>query len=447
MTASPDRLDLARHLVQRAGFAEAPGRVALVAGTRHEDALEALLAPPARLADAPLPGWADRAPLSYRTIRDAFEGEEPRRRAARALTRAERALIADLRARWLATLIRTEDPLGARMTLLWQNRFTSGHRKVRHATLLARQQATLSRLALAPFDELVGAMLTDPAMLLYLDANRNRRTRPNENLARELLELFTLGEGHYTERDVKETARALTGLSVDDALDFRFRPNAHDPADKTILGTTGPFFGIGPIVEAILAGPAASRRVADTFWRHFVSPEPDAGTVEDWARGYRDSGHDTRALVRRVLSSAAFTDPAHRGLLVKSPVEYVVGSHRALGLPPSEGATLVRACTTMQQTPWEPPNVAGWPGGTAWINGQTLLARERFVNRLVRDDAIDRSGLEAGLDPAALAATLVPNAALAGTLGNARLERAASRDRPGGFPVAALLGSPLWHLS
>ena len=447
VSAAHHRLDLARHLAQRAGFAERPAKIVQAAEAGHADSVAALFAPPSSIADASAPGWTARPAVSFKAIRAEYEDEEPKRLASRALAKAERSLIADLRAWWLATLIVTEDPLGARMTLFWQNHFTSGHRKVRHATLLLEQQKEISRRALGGFRDLLVAMLTDPAMLLYLDANRNRKARPNENLARELLELFTLGEGHYSERDVRETARALTGLSVDDALSFRFRPGAHDPDDKTILGTTGPFFGVEPIADAILARPAAARRVATKLWVHLVSPDPDADTVEDWTRAYRDSGHDTGALVHRILTSEAFLDRGHRGLLVKSPIEYVVGSHRALALPPSEGETLVGACLSMQQAPYEPPNVAGWPGGRSWINSQTLLARTRFVNRLVRDDSIDPAALVAGLDHPSLAATLVPESELAPELRDVRLERAAAADRSVGFEIAGLLGSPLWHLA
>ena len=335
------------------------------------------------------------------------------------------------------------------MTLFWQNHFTSGHRKVRHAALLHGQQKTLARHALGSFRETVAAVLTDPAMLVYLDARQNRRTRPNENLARELLELFTLGEGHYAETDVREMARALTGLSVDPGAGFafRFRRGVHDAGDKTILGRTSGFDGVDEIVDAVLAGPAAARRVATKLWTHFVSPEPDADTVEDWARAYHASGYDTAALVERILAGDAFADPAHRGLLVKSPIEYVVGTHRALALVPSEDATLVRACLTMQQAPYEPPNVRGWVGGTQWINTQTLLARERFVNGVLSDDAIDRAGLERGVAADALAASLVPEPGLAGRLRDVRLQRRAGMRESGDFAMAGLLGSPLWHLA
>ena len=409
--ASPDTESItrARHVLQRTGFAETPARVAAAARMPAGALLATRLASDAPVAPLPPPDWVAEPTLSFGTFRELEE--VPRRAAQRRVRQIQRERLAELQAWWLANLIVTDDPLGARMTLFWQNHFTSEQRKVRYTELMYRQQVTLATHATGRFGDLLLAVLHDPAMLLYLDNNRSRRGRLNENLARELMELFTLGEGRYAETDVRELARALTGLSVDADQRFAFRAGAHDPAPKTVLGTPG-VHGAEDVVEVLLAQPATARHLSGKLWRHFVSPTPDPERVEALAARFRASDHDISILLYTLFADDAFVDPAVRGTLVKSPVEFVVGTHRALGLPPSAPETLVRAMRTLQQPLYEPPNVRGWVGGPGWINSQTLLARRRLVNGLLRSDAIDFERLAAGLAPDALAAALLPLAPL-----------------------------------
>ena len=431
---SLDGITEVRHLLHRTGFAEPPASVVAAAAEPPAEHLAARLASAAPIAPLAPPAWAHEPTLSQRTFRDL---PPERRRAARgAVRRVQRDRLAELQAWWLSNLILTENPLGARMTLFWQNHFTSEQRKVRYTELMYRQQRTLMRHATGRFDELLLAMLRDPAMLTYLDNRRSRRQSPNENLARELLELFTLGEGQYAEGDIRELARALTGLSVDERERYVFRDRWHDPEPKRLLGETD-VRGVLDVVEVLVGHPATATRLVERLWRHFVSPEPPPDAVRRLAERFRASELDVSALLAALFSEAAFLDPDVRGTLVRSPVEFVVGTHRALGLAPSEPPTLARAARAMQQSLYEPPNVRGWVGGKRWLNSQTLLARRRFVNGMLRNDALDAEALVGPLDDATLAATLLPFPPQASTRHTGR----APKRR-----LARLLHDPAYHL-
>jgi len=224
----------------------------------------------------------------------------------------------------------------------------------------------------------------DPAMLIYLDNVNNRRGKPNENLARELLELFTLGHGHYREADIKAAARALTGYSVDrETGAFRFRRAWHDDGVKTFLGQTGRWDG-DDIVRILLQQPETATFITAKLWREFVSPRPDAAEVARLAGRFRESGYDLKVLLRGLLGSAAFWDPANRGTLVRSPVDLLVGTARLLDLPVAIADHFPRLGRQLGQVLFNPPNVAGWPGGERWIDAQTLSLRSTLLERVSR---------------------------------------------------------------
>ena len=399
-----DDITRARHLLERSGFSETPQRVLAEARRPAEALLAERLASTAPIAPIDPPAWVHEPTLRFAVFRDL---PEARRRIARGRLRdVQREQLKELQGWWLANLIVTEAPLAARMTLFWQNHFTSEQRKVRYTDLMYRQQRTLMQHAIGRLDEMLLAVLRDPAMLLYLDNRVSRRQSPNENLARELLELFTLGEGQYTEEDIRELARALTGLSVNAEERYAFRKNLHDPEPKRVLGRDG-VNGVDDVVELLVEHPATAHHLAGKLWRHFASPDPSPDVVDTLARRFREGGSDIGVLLAALFEHPAFSAPEARGILFKSPVEFIVGAHRALGLPPSEGLTLARATRSMQQALYDPPNVRGWLGGERWINSATLLARRGFMNRLFRDDALDPRGVIGTLDEATLHAALL----------------------------------------
>jgi len=198
------------------------------------------------------------------------------------------------------------------------------------------------------------------------------------------MELFTLGEGHYGERDVKEAARAFTGWSLDrESGEFVYRRIWHDYGEKTILGKSGRFDG-DEVLDILLARPETAEFIATKLWRELVSPHPDAREIARWAAVFRDSRYEVKPLLRAALNSGAFWAPENRATLIKSPVELVVGTMRTFGIRPFDLRPAVFACAALGQNPFSPPNVKGWPGGQAWIDSATLLGRKQWLERVFR---------------------------------------------------------------
>jgi uncharacterized protein (DUF1800 family) len=198
------------------------------------------------------------------------------------------------------------------------------------------------------------------------------------------MELFTLGEGRYGERDIKEAARAFTGWSVDPATgEFLFRANAHDDGEKTVLGRSGTFGGEA-VLDILLAQPQTAEFIVAKLWREFVSPQPDPAEVKRIAAAFRDARYDIRVPVRALLVSDAFYAEASRGTLIKSPVELVVGTLRQFQFTTGDVLPFVIATSQLGQVLFAPPNVKGWPGGESWINSTTLLRRKAFLEQVFR---------------------------------------------------------------
>lgn len=289
-----------------------------------------------------------------------------------------------LKACWFYRMLFGPDPLGERLTLLWHDHFATADSKVRNPALMRRQNDTLRTHARGRFAVLLDAAVREPALLLYLDAPANRKGHPNENLGRELLELFTLGVGHYGEADVKEAARALTGWSVEGGQ-FVESAAKHDDGSKTILGQTGAWTG-GDLVTLLTKHPATAMRVAVKLCRLFFGengPPPDA--LRALAEGLRERDLDIGWACGVVLRSRLFFADANLGTRVLGPVEYVVGTARALGLFDPAPSTLALAdwSARMGQDVFEPPNVGGWPPGRAWLHARSLIARTNYAAALL----------------------------------------------------------------
>ncbi|HJQ58362.1 MAG TPA: DUF1800 domain-containing protein, partial [Vineibacter sp.] len=274
----------------------------------------------------------------------------------------------------------------------WHNHFTSSLMKVGFAPAVYHQNLLFRRHALGNFATLLREVAKDPAMLRYLDGAQSRAGQPNENFARELLELFTLGEGHYSEADIKAAARAFTGWSIDrDTGAFRFYPAIHDNGEKTFFGRSGNFDG-GDILSMILEKPQVAEWIVGKLWREFVALKPDAAEMKRLAAVFREARYELKPLLRTMFLSPTFRDAANRGALIKSPVELVVGTIRLLGLPVPEKTRLVRALQAIGQVPFDPPNVKGWPGGEAWITTNTLLMRQQILRRIIEATTVAPMG-------------------------------------------------------
>jgi uncharacterized protein (DUF1800 family) len=394
--AQPLGLERGRSFLTRTGFAPTPAEVARFAPLTQAQAVELVLRETATTATTPAPGWIDERMLPPRELRALSEAErmEEQRRAVR------NGL--ELRGWWLREMVATRSPLTERMTLFWHNHFVAAQPKVRYAQLMYRQNVLLREHALGNFGTLLHLVARDPAMLIYLDGVQNRRGQPNENFAREVMELFTLGPGNYSESDIKEAARAFTGWSLDpDGYVFMRRPLIHDAGDKTVLGRTGRLDG-DDVLDQLLAQPAAARFVVTKLWREFVSPAPDPARLEPIARAFGKSNYDIKTALRLLLNQPELVAPQPAEYLVKSPVELLVGVVRQSGgeLAQPVGAAVVVA--QMGQNLFSAPSVRGWPGGEAWINTQTLLVRRQFASRALAP-APAMAAERPALDPAVMA--------------------------------------------
>ena len=368
----------ARHLLARTSFGGTLADLELLRPLTYEAAVDRLLNGVRQQPRTTAPAWVDE-PRPTLLERRAMSEEE--RKAFRARVR-ERGLA--LKGWWYQEMLSTDAPLTERLTLFWHNHFTSSLQKVQWPAFLYRQNLLLRQHAVGNFRTFLHAIAKDPAMMLYLDSQTNRKGAPNENFARELLELFTLGEGHYSEQDIKEAARAFTGWEVEPRTGrFRFNAGAHDDALKTFLGRHGAFDGEA-ILDILLAQPHLAVHLTEKLWRAFVSETPDAAEVQRLAALFRQHDYALRPLLQALFMSSHFRAAGNRGTMIKSPVELIVGTLRLFPVPVRDPELLARAGRYLGQDLLEPPNVKGWPGGKAWITASTLLARQQFLQRVLR---------------------------------------------------------------
>ena len=381
--AAPMGYDQARHLLARTGFGPTDAEIRSYAALTREQGVNLVLRDVRTQAITPPPSFTlDTTALRYPRA-DTVTPEESRAFQQQLVRQG-----LELRAWWMHEMLVTPSPITERMTLFWHNHFVSSQQKVRFSRLMYQQNATLRAHALGSFADLLRAASKDPAMLIYLDTAQSRKGQPNENFAREVMELFTLGEGHYGEADIKEAARAFTGWSLDrDTGRYLFRPAIHDYGMKTVLGKSGRFDG-DAVLDVILDRPQTAEFITAKLWREFVSGDPDPREVQRIGKAFRNRNYDIKVALRFLLESDAFWDPANRGSLIKSPVELVVGTLRQLDVAPGGATPFVVVAAGMGQNLFSPPNVKGWPGGEQWINSNSLLARKQFLDRLARmDDA------------------------------------------------------------
>jgi uncharacterized protein (DUF1800 family) len=389
----------ARHLLGRTSFAAQPNEIAELAKLTRSDAVDRLLDLTRRKATYPAPEWTAKYERVFRP-----EMAQDERQALQRREQVVRGL--ELRTWWLAEMLSTPTPFTEKMTLFWHNHFATSQQKVRVAYPMYRQNTLFRQHAFGNFGVLLREISKDPAMLVYLDGAQNRRGMPNENFAREVMELFTLGEGNYSERDIKEVARAFTGWSIDlDAGEFRFRRMQHDDGEKTIFGQTGKFNG-DDVVTLLLKHEKTAEFIVRKLWTEFVSDtlDPaDAREIKRIAAIFRESGYELKPTMRALLLSPSFWQQKNRATLVKSPIELVVGSLRQFRVEVEDPAPFAVITRQLGQDLFGPPNVKGWPGGEAWLTTTTLLARKGFLNRLFRADEMGKPDMTTAASGAAAA--------------------------------------------
>lgn len=349
----------AAHLLRRAGFGGTPSEIATFAALDRAAAVE-------RLVNA-----AGSPPARPPILDDTTKGDYERLLA----------LIQD----WISRMATSSSPLEEKMTFFWHGHFVSGYVKTDSISQMYDQIAFYRANALGDFRALTQGMAIQVAMLRYLDGDSNSKGRPNQNFARELLELFTLGIGNYAESDVIEGARAWTGYNVsDDGSAFQFRPTRHDTGTKTIFGIAKNWDGPMEIDEILLGSKQATmaRYIAGKVWSFFAHPNPPAAAVDAMAQAFVAGGLQIRPLLRTMFLRDEFYSATAKQGLVRTPVELAVTAVRALGVPTTE-LDLQWHLSNQGHEPFNPPNVAGWKQNGYWISTSEVAARAAFASHVL----------------------------------------------------------------
>ena len=410
IAASDWNYERAAHLIERAGFGATPEEIARVAAMTPERAVNSLVDYETIDASAlkPFdesgiwdPGMDPFPPSRAEAVRRAREhgeglGEKvlapgTQRRLQPVVDKFFYSLTANnietqrLGLWWANRMIASPRPLEEKLTLFWHGHFATGQNKVRDYRMMLQQNRMLRANASGTLRDLLVGILKDPGMLVYLDNGENVKSHPNENFGRELLELFSMGVGNYSERDVREAARAFTGWT-NDVLTYKFDTEQHDFGEKTFLGRTGPLNG-EDIIDTILAQPVTGEYVAGKLYRYFVRDEISSDVKADLGRSFRASGYQIKPLMRRMLLAKDFYSTPSVATQIKSPVHLVVSTYKKMGL--REIPTIPdfgRMTGGLGQTLFEPPNVAGWAGGRTWITPATLLQRGNLFRDVMFPD-------------------------------------------------------------
>ncbi len=383
----------ARHLLTRTGFGASQEDINNYSRLNYDQAVYQLLDQVNPNFEIKPPAWLFE-PLSFdrKRMRNASEEEKKAFRKARKMKEFE------LKGWWVTEMANTESPLTEKMVLFWHNHFTSSLKKVKQPVLLYRQNELFRKHAMGNFKALAYAISKDPAMLGYLDNFKSSKQSPNENFARELLELFTLGEGNYTEQDIKEAARAFTGWSIDRKTgEFMFRKRMHDSGEKVFLGKRGKIDG-NDIIEIIFEQPEVATLLVIKLWKEFVSETPNKAEVDRLAKNFRANNFEMKPLMRELLMSHSFRDPENYARLIKSPLDYIVGTLRMLDIPVKDGRAAAFASAHLGQNVFDPPNVKGWQGGNDWITSSSLLTRQQLLERMFRGNAAETNMQKNKLD-------------------------------------------------
>ena len=377
----------AAHLLNRAGFGGPPVEIERLVSLGPDKAVDWFV-DFERIPDATAgPEWARPDPDRRKKFEAARQAtEEERRRILREEQQKQRQQITDLRRWWFQRMATGPHPFQEKMVLFWHGHFATSFEKVRDPYLMWRQNELFRRLATANWQQLLFEVARDPAMLLWLDQAQSRKEHPNENFAREVMELFALGEGHYSEKDVSEAARALTGWGYD-RLTQRFveRPFQHDNGMKTFLGKSGELDGLD-VIEQIVAQPQTARHITGRLWNFFAGEAPSESLADTLADGFRKSGNNFKPILRAILRSEEFYAPSVVRAQVKSPVQWLVGTVRMLEMELPSAMVCWGLTRNLGQDLFAPPNVKGWDGGLTWITTNNLLARYNEAAALVQGD-------------------------------------------------------------
>jgi uncharacterized protein (DUF1800 family) len=401
--------DRAAHLLARAGFGGTPAEIAALAALTPQEAVAQLVDyetvpndhlrafEPSDIHDPGLIGFPPSRPATTELAKANGEalgvkvkpsGNRPLQPVVNKFFYWLRASMLETRriAYWWADrMLNTDRPLEEKMTLFWHGHFATSEDKVRDYRKMLAQNETFRRHATGDFRDLMVAVAQDPAMLYFLDAGVNVKGAPNENFAREIMELFTMGVGHYGERDIREAARAFTGWNADD-LTFVVHAEQHDDGAKTVLGRTGDLDGV-EVIDIIMEEPATADFIAGKLFRYLVREEIDPELQQELGAILRNADYELKPLLRTIFRSRDFYSPASMGTHIKSPVELAVSTYKKLGATAIPGIPDFNETTAaMGQALFWPPTVAGWAQGRSWITPGLLLERGNFALEVLFPD-------------------------------------------------------------
>jgi len=372
-----------KHLLWRAGFGPSAEQISMLSSTNEsnlykqlekssENADELKVAGAGNIAD--LMGGKENGEMNMQQKLPDAERREIRRKSTENIKK--------LNLLWMDTMVNSEAQLLEKMSLFWHGHFACRLSNYYYQQALIN---VIRKNALGNFRDLLKAVSTSAAMLQFLNNQQNKKQHPNENFAREVMELFTMGRGHYTESDIKEAARAFTGWSANLQGEFVFRQPWHDDGKKTILGKTGNFSG-NDVLDILLEQKQTAVYITGKLYRFFVNDKIDNERVAALASGFYDSRYDIKALMRNIFTSDWFYDEKNIGAIIKSPVELLVGMRRTLPMDMQLPEMQLLIQRSLGQVLFYPPNVAGWPGGENWIDSSTLMTRLRIPQMMQHDN-------------------------------------------------------------
>ncbi len=363
-----------QHLIWRAGFGPMTEDVDQLRQASQAAVFKALLKASAatpqyinvatNLAQEMMAGGADR-----RMKRSEMSAEEKKQ-----LQKQSRQDLKNLNLTWLGEMVNSDAQLREKMSLFWHGHFASRNQNIYYQQLLLD---TIRQHALGNFADLLHQVSKSAAMLNFLNNNQNKKDHPNENFAREVMELFTMGRGHYSEQDVKEAARAFTGWGANPQGEFVFRQFQHDDRTKTVLGKSGNFDG-DQVLDILLEQKQTARFICAKIYRYFVNDRLDDQRVEALATRFYQSHYDIQDLMEAIFTSDWFYAEQNIGCRIKSPIELLAGIRRILPMQIDNEEVQILIERVLGQVLFYPPNVAGWPGGTSWIDSSTLMFRLRL---------------------------------------------------------------------
>jgi uncharacterized protein (DUF1800 family) len=389
----------AAHLLNRAGFSGSPDEIKAFYALGRHAAVNSLLLPIEPIDAFPPPAWSiDVQAIADLQARVALykgmlnnnqnltpeQADQEKRQKRKEMRKVDHQRISEAQAWWFHRMLVTRAPLREKMTLFWHDHFATSLQKVKQPYFLMKQNELFRRNAFGSFKTLTQDILLDPAMVLYLDTGSSKKGKPNENFAREVMELFTLGEGNYTEQDVHEAARAFTGYQLNRKTGtVTHNKRNWDETNKTFFGKTGPFDG-KDIINLIFTKKEAARLMTRKLWEFYVYDKPSDGTINALSDNFQKNDFNIKPLLREIFLSKEFYSEKSIRSEIKCPIQYTIALLKQLEIANPPRGFPITAEAQLGQVLFMPPNVAGWDWGQAWINTNTLLTRYNLAGFITK---------------------------------------------------------------